>query len=249
MRESDFLADLYPQAGSIPAEFNLGEPINQSEYLINGELRQWNGPMQTVTSPVCIQTAEGCRRVVIGQYPRMSGTESLEALSAAVQAYEHGRGVWPTSTVQQRIDALSDFAVRMEKNKTEIVRLLMWEIGKSYQDSDKEFDRTITYIQDTIESMKDLDRISSRFAIQGDIFGQIRRAPLGVVLCMGPFNYPLNETFTTLIPAISWATRSSSSHPSSGCCCSARCWRPSVQLSRRAWSTPSMAAVPRSSAR
>ena len=31
---------------------------------------------------------------------------------------------------------------------------------------------------------------------------QIRRAPLGVTLCMGPFNYPLNETFTTLIPAL-----------------------------------------------
>jgi glyceraldehyde-3-phosphate dehydrogenase (NADP+) len=26
--------------------------------------------------------------------------------------------------------------------------------------------------------------------------------PLGVVLCMGPYNYPLNETFATLIPAL-----------------------------------------------
>lgn len=26
--------------------------------------------------------------------------------------------------------------------------------------------------------------------------------PLGVALCMGPYNYPLNETFTTLIPAL-----------------------------------------------
>ncbi|MNC07860.1 NADP-dependent glyceraldehyde-3-phosphate dehydrogenase [compost metagenome] len=32
--------------------------------------------------------------------------------------------------------------------------------------------------------------------------GQIRRVPLGVTLCMGPYNYPLNETFTTLIPAL-----------------------------------------------
>src|SRR5262249_19608263 len=32
--------------------------------------------------------------------------------------------------------------------------------------------------------------------------GQIRRTPLGVVLCMGPYNYPLNETFATLIPAM-----------------------------------------------
>src|SRR3546814_20337161 len=25
---------------------------------------------------------------------------------------------------------------------------------------------------------------------------------MGVALCMGPYNYPLNETFTTLIPAL-----------------------------------------------
>lgn len=30
----------------------------------------------------------------------------------------------------------------------------------------------------------------------------IRRGPLGVVLCLGPYNYPLNETFALLIPAI-----------------------------------------------
>jgi len=78
----------------------------------------------------------------------------------------------------------------------------MWEIGKSLADSEKEFDRTIIYIEDTIEALKNLDRTSSRFEIEEGIIGQIRRAPLGVVLCMGPFNYPLNETFTTLIPAL-----------------------------------------------
>jgi glyceraldehyde-3-phosphate dehydrogenase (NADP+) len=30
----------------------------------------------------------------------------------------------------------------------------------------------------------------------------IRRGPIGVVLCLGPYNYPLNETFCLLIPAI-----------------------------------------------
>ena len=50
--------------------------------------------------------------------------------------------------------------------------------------------------------MKDLDHVSSRFIFEQGIFAQIRRAPLGVVLCMGPFNYPLNETFTTMIPAL-----------------------------------------------
>ena len=51
-------------------------------------------------------------------------------------------------------------------------------------------------------ALKELDRVSSRFVIQQGIIGQIRRAPLGVVLCMGPYNFPLYETFTTLIPSL-----------------------------------------------
>ncbi|WP_449439252.1 aldehyde dehydrogenase family protein [Pedobacter steynii] len=78
----------------------------------------------------------------------------------------------------------------------------MWEIGKSHADSVKEFDRTVEYIYATIDALKDLDRQSSKFSIEQGIVAQIRRSPLGVVLCMGPFNYPLNETFTTLIPAL-----------------------------------------------
>ena len=202
MNDGNIFANLYPKPSAIPVEYSLSEPVNQTEYLIDGELRQWDGPMHEVTSPVCVETEAGCRRVVIGCHPKLTGKESLEALAAASKAYDHGRGEWPTRSVQQRIEALADFAYRMEQKKSEMVRLLMWEIGKSYQDSEKEFDRTIAYIEDTLEAMKDLDRVSSRFVIQGDFIGQIRRAPLGVVLSMGPFNYPLNETFTTLIPAL-----------------------------------------------
>jgi glyceraldehyde-3-phosphate dehydrogenase (NADP+) len=46
----------------------------------------------------------------------------------------------------------------MQEKKAEVVKLLMWEIGKSYKDSVKEFDRTVQYIKDTIEALKDLDR-------------------------------------------------------------------------------------------
>jgi glyceraldehyde-3-phosphate dehydrogenase (NADP+) len=126
----------------------------------------------------------------------------LEALRAAEQAYGQGRGRWPTMSVGDRIRHMEDFAYRMQAKKADIVKLLMWEIGKSLLDAEKEFDRTVDYIRDTIEAVKDLDRASSRFTIVQGVIGQIRRGPLGVVLCMGPFNYPLNETFTTLIPAL-----------------------------------------------
>jgi glyceraldehyde-3-phosphate dehydrogenase (NADP+) len=104
--------------------------------------------------------------------------------------------------VDERIRHVEAFAYRMQEQRDAVVRLLMWEIGKTLPDAEKEFDRTVDYIRDTSDALKDLDRLSSRFVIEQGVIGQIRRAPLGVVLCMGPFNYPLNETFTTLIPAL-----------------------------------------------
>jgi len=202
MTGSDKFASIFPRKSTIPAEHDLKGPINQNEYLVNGELRRWDGPMRDVFSPVYLQTDDGYIQLIIGRYPLLTERESLEALAAALAAYDYGRGTWPTMSVQGRIEHMAEFAYLMGQKRAEVVKLLMWEIGKSYQDSGKEFDRTLVYIQDTIEAMKDLDRVSSRFVLQGDIIGQIRRAPLGVVLCMGPFNYPLNETFTTLIPAL-----------------------------------------------
>ena len=38
----------------------------------------------------------------------------------------------------------------MLERRADIVRLLMWEIGKTQKDAEKEFDRTVEYIADTI---------------------------------------------------------------------------------------------------
>lgn len=196
------LTALFPAEAEIPEEFQIKELIVQTEYLANGELRFWQGPVQEVFSPVCIRGSAGVTRKLLGSYPMLSETEVINILEYAIRAYDNGKGAWPTMSVAGRIRHIQDFACRMKLKKNEIVKLLMWEIGKSYADSVKEFDRTVEYIEDTIDALKDLDRVSSRFQIEQNIIAQIRRSPLGVVLCMGPFNYPLNETFTTLIPAL-----------------------------------------------
>jgi acyl-CoA reductase-like NAD-dependent aldehyde dehydrogenase len=158
--------------------------------------------MHEVFSPICMQTENGPERIKIGSYPLCTEKEANIALEAACTAYNDGRGEWPTMSVAQRIHCVEHFITKMLAQKEIVVKLIMWEIGKTYADSEKEFDRTVEYIYATIEALKDIDRDSSRFTIEQGIVAQIRRSPLGVVLCMGPFNYPLNETFTTLIPAI-----------------------------------------------
>ncbi|MCG3138500.1 MAG: NADP-dependent glyceraldehyde-3-phosphate dehydrogenase [Phycisphaerae bacterium] len=202
MSIAEQLEQMWVSCETIPAEHRLDQPIEQREYLINGELRNWSGPMQTVLSPIYLRAGSEVQPATIGRYPLLSREEALEAVQAAVRAYGQGQGYWPTLPVGERIKYVEEFARRMKERRTEVVRLLMWEIGKSYPDSAKEFDRTVEYIRDTIDALKELDRTSSRFTVAQGIIGQIRRAPLGVVLCMGPYNYPLNETFTTMIPAL-----------------------------------------------
>ena len=196
------LENLFPKAADIPKEFDLTQPIEQREYLVNGEMRKWTGKTQDVWSPIYVQTPNGFEQKRIGSYPITDATDAMEVLYAGVKAYSNGRGEWPSMSVSQRIECVEKFTQKMIQKRDEVVKLLMWEIGKSLGDSQKEFDRTVQYIYDTIGALKDIDRTSSTFLIEEGIIGQVRRSPLGVVLCMGPFNYPLNETFTTLIPAL-----------------------------------------------
>jgi len=196
------LQNVFPSEDEIPSDFMLPEEVNQREFLCDGEMITWHGEVNDVYSPICVKSADGINRKRIGSYPLATVEESQKALDAAVKAYDYGKGEWPAMSVEQRIECLENFTQKMIAKKDIVVKLIMWEIGKSFADSNKEFDRTIEYMYDTIQELKDIDRESSRFQIEQGIIAQVRRAPLGVVLCMGPFNYPLNETFTTLIPAL-----------------------------------------------
>ena len=174
-----------------------------NQYLVDGELKTWNGKMAEVYSTIRTENEKGeMVPTLLGSVPDMESAPALEALESAKRAFDRGKGQWPTMRVRERLTCLERFADKMKLHREEIVKLLMWEIGKTLADSEKEFDRTVDYIYDTINAYKKLDQKSAKFEKEGDIHAHIRRSPLGVVLCLGPYNYPLNETFCLLIPAI-----------------------------------------------
>ena len=186
----------------IPEAFRINEQINQKIYLVNGELKEWDGASVNVHST--ISSTSEYKPTLLGSVPDMGEKEALDALDAAVKAYDQGQGVWPTMKVRDRIECMEKFVRSMETKRDIVVKYLMWEIGKTLPDSQKEFDRTIEYIYDTIEEYKQLDRDSAKFEKNGGVYAHIRRGPLGVVLCLGPYNYPLNETFCLLFRRLSW---------------------------------------------
>ncbi len=188
---------------AIPPEVTVDTRRWERHWLCDGEVRTWSGATSRVLSPVCTVGADGApAQVDLGPVAMLDRAAALEALAAARTAWDHGRGPWPTMRVGERIERMQTFVTGMRAVREDLVRLLMWEIGKTRADAETEVDRTVVYIDDTIAALKDQDRTAARFTVTGGFVGQIRRSPLGVVLCMGPFNYPLNETFTTLIPAL-----------------------------------------------
>ena len=184
----------------IPSKYKITSLVNQNTYLIGGELKEWKGASAEVYST--ISSNQEYKPTLLGKVPDLTGDEAIEALNAASKAYDRGQGLWPTMKVEGRIAAMEKFVTQMKTKREEIVKLLMWEIGKTLPDSEKEFDRTVDYIYDTIEDYKKMDRDSAKFDKNSGVHAHIRRGPLGVVLCLGPYNYPLNETFALLIPAL-----------------------------------------------
>jgi len=174
-------------------------PIHSNKYLVNGVLKHWTGAKAEVYSNIYYENGAP---TLLGSVPDMDTEAANEAINSAVAAFDKGKGDWPTMKVKDRIACMNTFVEKMRPHKEEVVRLLMWEIGKTKNDACKEFDRTIDYILDTIEAYKKLDRKSAKFDNESGILAHIRRSPLGVVLCLGPYNYPLNETFCLLIPAL-----------------------------------------------
>lgn len=120
------MTGLFPAEAEIPVNYRLSEPVEMNRFLLNGELRRWEGPMQEVFSPVCVRNGADLSRKMIGRFPVMTEGDALAALAAAVEAYDSGRGNWPTMPVAARIECIQEFAWRMKEKRGEVVRLLMW---------------------------------------------------------------------------------------------------------------------------
>jgi glyceraldehyde-3-phosphate dehydrogenase (NADP+) len=119
---NDF-STLFPEEKSIPASVKLPVDNDQREYLINGEMRSWQGGMSPVASPIFVRDGAEYKQKIIGSTPLLTSKEALEALDAALNAYDLGHGAWPMMTVADRIHHVEIFLGKMKEKRQEVVNL------------------------------------------------------------------------------------------------------------------------------
>jgi len=191
---------LFPSMETIPQQYRFPSYQDNARYLLNGEIKSAAG--KEVFSPIQF-TAKGVdQNYKLGYTPWLDKEQALEALYAAERAYAYGVGEWPQMPMAERIGYVEEFAVRMQALEEGFIRQAMWEIAKPYRASKDEFQRTLKYIAETIKRLREMDKTANQIRQLEGFAAQIRRSPLGPVLLMGPFNYPLNEAFAMFIPAL-----------------------------------------------
>ena len=137
---------------------------------------------------------------VVGQLPQMTVEQTMQVLDGAKSAWDGGSGTWPQMSLRDRIEAIENFLDELKSKREEIVVTLMWEIGKNRKDAEAEFDRTVKFAHSVIEVIQSDPEFASSWQSIGKVRAFVRRAAIGILICLGPFNYPLNETYATLIP-------------------------------------------------
>lgn len=139
---------------------------------------------------------------VIGRVPAMMKEDVDLAIENAKEAFNE----WKNVPLSKRAEILYKAADTLEAHSEKLADLLINEVGKDKKSALSEVIRTADFIRFTVDSAKSIHGES----IQGDNFSgfnkekvaMVTREPVGVVLAISPFNYPINLATSKIAPAI-----------------------------------------------
>ena len=167
--------------------------MTRYQNLVNGE---WKSSEKEITIYSPINQEE------LGTVPAMSQAEVDEAMKAARAALP----AWRALSAVERAAYLHKTAAILERDKEEIGTILAKEVAKGIKAAIGEVVRTADLIRYAAEEGL---RITGQ-AMEGGGFeaasknklAVVRREPVGVVLAIAPFNYPVNLSGSKIAPAL-----------------------------------------------
>jgi glyceraldehyde-3-phosphate dehydrogenase (NADP+) len=129
-----------------------------------------------------------------------------EEIDDAFQLAERAGKDWAKRTVFERAEILRKAAALLIQHKEELADLLVSEIAKPKKQAEDEVVRTAELIEYVAEDGK---RLQGEMVFGDSMAGSgrnklslVERVPLGTVLAISPFNYPINLAASKIAPAL-----------------------------------------------
>lgn len=138
---------------------------------------------------------------VATKYVKCSPDDAKRALEIAKKAFEKTKN----STLAQRIAWIEDVANKLEEKKEEFARYITLEVAKPISQARIEVTRCIENLKITAAAAYDIvgETIPTDATPSGaKTTSFYKRVPLGVVVAITPFNFPLNLVAHKIAPAL-----------------------------------------------
>lgn len=139
---------------------------------------------------------------LIGQVPVVGKKEIDEVIQRARDA----QPAWNELSLDKRAVKIKLAADWLREHEDYLTNLLVMEIGKPVDSARSEVKRTadlIDYYTDEARSLRGEEIDADAFpGFEKGKIAIVNRVPWGVVLAIGPFNYPLNLTASKIAPAL-----------------------------------------------
>jgi len=131
---------------------------------------------------------------LLGRIQTVSKKEADIAVTGASIAFEQ----WINYPLAKKIIILKKFAKLILQNKKTLTKLLTVEVGKTISDAEKEIESCGEIIEKIIKQSKEEKETQKSLRE----ICKISYLPRGVVLCITPFNYPINTVLFQIVPAL-----------------------------------------------
>lgn len=161
-------------------------------FVIGGELRTGTASFD-VTSPF-----DGA---VVDTVGSPTDDDLKEAVATAAATFSEGR----TLPAHVRLDALDHVSRRLEERRGEFAELIAREGGKPLKWARSEASRAVSTFRIAAEEVRRLESETLRLDTEealGARLAIVRRFPIGPVLGISPFNFPLNLVAHKVAPAL-----------------------------------------------
>ena len=137
----------------------------------------------------------------VSSYPVCSVEDAEETLKVAQKSTKEAK----RSTIAQRCNWLLDVASKLRENREDIAKTITDEVGKPIAFSRVEVDRCVETITLSAETMRTMhgETINTDAMDSGrKTTAFFKRVPVGVVVAITPFNFPLNLVAHKIAPAL-----------------------------------------------
>jgi acyl-CoA reductase-like NAD-dependent aldehyde dehydrogenase len=138
---------------------------------------------------------------VVSRYALCDANDAKKALHVAKNAASKAK----LTKLSQRINWLLDVALKLEKNRQEMAKIICDEVGKPLRFAFVEVDRCIETIRLSVSAMQNLhgETFDTTVMPSGkESLAFFKREAVGVVLAITPFNFPLNLVAHKIAPAL-----------------------------------------------